>query len=102
MKTLRNKQEEIQRLCKLLTQDQAVVFCLDASLRCLDADAAGYAAEWAASDAENAAHAGFASAASAASLAAYAAYIAADAVSAAVSVEADSIEVLKYILEGEK
>jgi len=45
MKTLRNKQEEIQRLCKPLSQDQAVVFCLDASLRCLDADAVSVEAD---------------------------------------------------------
>jgi len=95
MKTL-NKKEEIQRLCKLLSQDQAIVFCLDASLRCLSTATTAHAAD----------------AASYAGYAAAVAYVTADAAAYAASdaayvVDADaanneSIEVLKYILKGKK
>lgn len=76
-------------LCRLLNQDDAVVFCLDCAFRSLDyaaydaADAAYYAAAAAAADA-------------AYDAAAYAAYAA----DAAWASRLESIEVLKTILKG--
>ena len=105
--------DKIWVLSRLLTQDQAVVFCLDASLRCLNADASdssyaasdsSYDAASAASDSSYAARAA-SCAASDASDSSYAARAASYAVRAdsfdAFSTAKESIQILVAILKGE-
>ena len=108
MKTL-NKKEEIHHLCRRLSQDQAVVFCLDASLRCLNAadgevlaDTAAYAAYVA-----DEAYTDYGNPAAYANYVVYAAGCAFEAAfdpgyyAAGDEAHNESIEILKYILEGE-
>ena len=98
------KQDKLWLLCRLLTQDQVVVFCLDAALRCLSstANAAADHIYYAACEAADVNAAACDAANAAADHIYYAAYIAnpsCDAASDASETSHDeSIEILKQIL----